>query len=105
MVTHCAPVMFGSEREMLSGIVRALPTPGSPAPVRAIHVAAPAAAGGEGARPPSGRDLRGGADAVERLGFPRPVGELFIHLTERWDGKGYLRRAKGAEIPLALRIT
>src|SRR5829696_4707794 len=29
---------------------------------------------------------------------------LLSHLTERWDGKGPLRRAKGEEIPLAMRI-
>ncbi len=39
-----------------------------------------------------------------RLGLPEPIQDLFVHLTERWDGKGRLRRAKGEEIPLPLRI-
>jgi hypothetical protein len=41
---------------------------------------------------------------TERLGLPVRVQRLFPLLTERWDGKSQLRRAKGAEIPLPLRI-
>lgn len=41
---------------------------------------------------------------AERLDLPPSVHELFAHLTERWDGSGVLRRAQGAEIPLAVRI-
>jgi HD-GYP domain-containing protein (c-di-GMP phosphodiesterase class II) len=39
-----------------------------------------------------------------RLGLPPPVRDLFVYLTERWDGKGWLGRAKGEGIPLAIRI-
>ena len=39
-----------------------------------------------------------------RLGLPAPVQDHFVHLTERWDGKGWLGRAKGEGIPLAIRI-
>ncbi len=39
-----------------------------------------------------------------RLGMPAAVRGLFVHLTERWDGKGQPARLKGEEIPLALRI-
>ena len=42
---------------------------------------------------------------AERLGLPRSVHGLFASLTERWDGKGQLRRAEGEEIPLAIRIS
>ena len=41
---------------------------------------------------------------TERLGLPPPVQNLFVHLTERWDGRGGLGRARRDEIPLALRI-
>lgn len=41
---------------------------------------------------------------AKRLGLPPEVQNLFVHLTERWDGKGVLRRAKGDEIPLPVRI-
>ena len=36
--------------------------------------------------------------------LPPSVPGLLAHLTERWDGKGPLRRAKGEEIPLPMRI-
>ena len=41
---------------------------------------------------------------AERLGLPERVGELFVHLTERWDGKGHCGVPGGSEIPLPLRI-
>jgi hypothetical protein len=41
---------------------------------------------------------------AERLGLPRSVRGLFVYTTDRWDGKGPLRRAKGEEIPLAMMI-
>jgi HD-GYP domain-containing protein (c-di-GMP phosphodiesterase class II) len=39
-----------------------------------------------------------------RLGLPARVSALFELMTERWDGRGRLRRARGDEIPTALRI-
>ncbi len=42
---------------------------------------------------------------AERLGVPSSVHRLFFKLTERWDGKSVLRRAKGDEVPLPIRIT
>jgi HD-GYP domain-containing protein (c-di-GMP phosphodiesterase class II) len=41
---------------------------------------------------------------AKRLGLPPEVHNLFVHLTERWDGKGLLKRAKGDEIPFPIRI-
>jgi HD-GYP domain-containing protein (c-di-GMP phosphodiesterase class II) len=41
---------------------------------------------------------------AKRLGLPPAVHKLFVLLTERWDGKGMLKRAKGEEVPLPLRI-
>ena len=41
---------------------------------------------------------------AERLALPPSIHGLFVDLTERWDGKGPLGRAKADEIPLALRI-
>ena len=45
-----------------------------------------------------------GADIVSRIGFRFPVEELVRHHHERWDGKGYPRGLRGAEIPLVARI-
>ena len=104
MATHFAPVTFGSERERLSGIVRALPTPESSAPLRAIQIARRLPKAGRQRDPHLAAICEVAQMLSERLGLPKPVGELFVHLTERWDGKGYLRRAKGEEIPLPVRI-
>jgi HD-GYP domain-containing protein (c-di-GMP phosphodiesterase class II) len=41
---------------------------------------------------------------AEQLGAPPSVPGLFAYLTERWDGKGPLRRAKGKQISLPMRI-
>lgn len=38
------------------------------------------------------------------MGLPPAISTLFFLLTERWDGWSHLRRAKGDEIPLPLRI-
>ena len=39
LTTHLNPVLYGSQREVLTGLIRALPEPASPAPVRALQVA------------------------------------------------------------------
>jgi HD-GYP domain-containing protein (c-di-GMP phosphodiesterase class II) len=41
---------------------------------------------------------------ADRVGAPPSVPGLLTHLTERWDGRGPLRRAKGEQIPLPMRI-
>ncbi len=38
------------------------------------------------------------------IGVPGDVPTLFPYLTERWDGKGVLGRARGDAIPLAIRL-
>jgi HD-GYP domain-containing protein (c-di-GMP phosphodiesterase class II) len=104
LTAHVVPAMFGSQREVLTGILRALPTPGTPQPARAIQM---------GRRLPKARRERDphleatcevAQMLAERLALPPAVHGLFVNLTERWDGKGPLRRAKGDEIPAALRI-
>ncbi len=41
---------------------------------------------------------------TDRLGLPATIGALFLYIDERWDGKGDPGRARGDEIPLAVRI-
>jgi HD-GYP domain-containing protein (c-di-GMP phosphodiesterase class II) len=41
---------------------------------------------------------------ADRVGAPSSVSGLLAYLIERWDGKGPLRRAKGDQIPLPMRI-
>ena len=102
--TAVVPVLFGSQREMLAGIMRALPDPESPAPARAIQIARRLPRAARGNKPHQAAICEVGEMLSERLGLPASVQSLFVHLTERWDGKGELRRAEGEQIPVALRI-
>ena len=104
MTEHLTHRQFGSTVESLSGVIRALPSPGASLPSRALQVTAGL---------PRAARFRGGHFAAlcevagmlaERLGMPESVHEMFPLLTERWDGAGVLKRASGDDIPLPLRI-
>ena len=104
LTTHFNPVMYGSRREVLSGLVRALPEPGRAVPVRASQIARrlPRMARAKG---PHFTALCEVAQMLaEGVGLPPSVHGLLAHLTERWDGKGPLGQARGEEIPLPMRI-
>ena len=45
-----------------------------------------------------------GADILEPVNFPWPVGKVVRHHHERWDGKGYPDELAGEDIPLGARI-
>lgn len=103
---NITPVQFGSTAEMLGGVVRAVTPPDLPPHRRAYEI---------GRRlPRAARFLKGGphfaalCDVAEmmaqRLGLPPSIHRLFVYLTERWDGKGVLGRAKGEQVPLPIRI-
>jgi HD-GYP domain-containing protein (c-di-GMP phosphodiesterase class II) len=103
-VAHLGPALFGSRRELMAGLMRALASQGRAPPVRAAQIAR---------RLPSAiaTNKRHVATLCEvgqmlagRLGLPASVHGLFAYFTERWDGKGPLGRASGDEIPLPLRI-
>ncbi len=104
LVTHFTPVMFGSRAEIMAGMMRALATPGSSAPVRTIQMAR--------RLPRAAKEHRAHIAALcevaqmlaSRLGLPAQVQGLFAHLAERWDGKGEPGRAQREEIPLPVRI-
>jgi HD-GYP domain-containing protein (c-di-GMP phosphodiesterase class II) len=101
---HFIPVIFGSRLEMMAGVMRALPTPGSAPVMRAVQIVRglPRAARG------NERHLAALCEVAQmltdRLGMPASVQTLFAHLTERWDGKGFPGLAKREEIPLPVRI-
>ncbi|MCI0424514.1 MAG: HD domain-containing protein [Actinobacteria bacterium] len=101
---NITPVQFGSITEMLGGAIQAVQPPDLPPHLRAYEIAR---------RLPKAARFRGPHFAAlcdvavmmaQRLGLPPSIHRLFVHLTERWDGKGILGRAKGEEIPLPLRI-
>jgi HD-GYP domain-containing protein (c-di-GMP phosphodiesterase class II) len=103
--THFVPVMFGTPREMMVGVVRGLPDPTRTAPMRVAQIARRLPRAARESKPHLVALCEVAEMLTERLGLPAPVQKLFAQLTERWDGKGQLGRAKGDEIPLALRIT
>jgi HD-GYP domain-containing protein (c-di-GMP phosphodiesterase class II) len=104
LTTYALPARFGSRPEMLAGIMRALATSGSPAPVRAMQIAR--------GMPRAAREFKGHVTAfcevaqmlTDRLGLPASMRGLFAYLVERWDGKGLPGRARHEEIPLPVRI-
>jgi HD-GYP domain-containing protein (c-di-GMP phosphodiesterase class II) len=101
---HLVPVTFGSRWEMLAGVLQALPTPGSATPARAIQIARRLPKASRERDPHLAAICEVAQMLAARFGLPAPVQDLFVHLTERWDGKGWLGRAKGEGIPLAIRI-
>jgi HD-GYP domain-containing protein (c-di-GMP phosphodiesterase class II) len=104
LTTHLNPVVYGSQREVLSGLLRALPEPDRPAPVRAVQIARRLPKAARKQRPHFTAMCEVAQMLADGVGLPRPVPDLLAHLTERWDGKGPLRRAKGEGIPLPMRI-
>ena len=101
---NITPVQFGSPVQAVAVLIRSLPSPDDPAHRRAYEIAKRFV--------PAGRFIKSDFAALcevaevmaKRLGLPPDVHDLFVHLTERWDGKGLLKRAGGEEIPMALRI-
>jgi HD-GYP domain-containing protein (c-di-GMP phosphodiesterase class II) len=104
LTTHLNPVVYGSRREVLTGLVRALPEPESAGPVRAIQIARRLPRMARQQRPHLTALCEVAQMLAEGVGLPPSVHGLLAHLTERWDGKGPLGRAKGDEIPLPMRI-
>jgi HD-GYP domain-containing protein (c-di-GMP phosphodiesterase class II) len=104
LAANFVPVFYGSRREMLAGVVRAVPDPESSAPVRAIQIAGRLPKAARSSKPHMVAQCEVGEMLAERLGLPNSMRGLFFTLTERWDGKGPLGRARRDEIPLAVRI-
>jgi len=96
--------MYGSRRQVFSGLMRALPAEDISGPRRAVEVVRRV--------PRMARDKRPHLTAAcevaqmlgERVGSPASVPPLLAYLLERWDGHGPLGRAKRDEIPLPMRI-
>jgi len=97
-------VQFGSSTETLPGLVRALSPPGAPAWRRAYEVATGLPKAAIFRKTHFASLCEVAAMLADRLGLPSRHRDLFLLLTERWDGKGILGRAEGDEIPLPLRI-
>ena len=104
LTTHLNPVLYGSQREVLTGLIRALPEPDRRAPVRAVEVARRLPRVARVRRPHFTAMCEVAEMLADGVGLPSSAAGLLAHLTERWDGNGPLQRAKGEEIPLPMRI-
>ncbi len=104
LAANFVPLFYGSQREILAGVVRALPNPEDSAPVRAIQIARRLPKAARSSKAHMVAQCEVGEMLAERLGLPSSMRGLFFTLTDRWDGKGPLGRAKRDEIPLAVRI-
>jgi HD-GYP domain-containing protein (c-di-GMP phosphodiesterase class II) len=104
LTTDFNPLMYGSGLDVLKGLLRALPDPGSPAVVRSLQTARRLPRMVREQRPALSAACEVAGMLADRVGAPPSVPGLLTHLTERWDGKGPLRRARGEQIPLPMRI-
>jgi HD-GYP domain-containing protein (c-di-GMP phosphodiesterase class II) len=104
LTTHFHPVMYGSGREVLAGLLRALPEPDRAVPVRALQVARglPRMARTMGSEVAAACEVA--AMLAAGVGVPASMAGVLAFLTERWDGRGPLHRAKREQIPLSMRI-
>ena len=104
MTVSFHPVMYGSGREVLTGLLRTLPDPGGPPHRRAAQAARRLPRMVREQRPALSAACEVAGMLADQLGAPGSVPGLLAHLTERWDGRGPLRRSKGEGIPAPMRI-
>ncbi len=104
MTRHHLPVMFGSQRASLRGVLRSLPPPGTSAARAALEIARRAPRAARGVRPHLIAACEVAQMLAQRLGLPAQLSSLFAYVTERWDGNSPLGRAAREEIPLPVRI-
>jgi HD-GYP domain-containing protein (c-di-GMP phosphodiesterase class II) len=104
MTEHFNPVKYGTPGESFLGLLRSLPD----ADVRRMERTAQIV----WRLPRMAREAQAAISAncevagmlAGRMGAPDSVPGLLTFLTDRWDGKGPLRRARGEQIPLVMRI-
>lgn len=101
---NIVPFIWGTLPDRLRGLLRALPQPDAPPPValRQRLVGVPRAALVLPEHQRGYCDV--GQALATRLGLGSSLAQSFRFLTDRWDGAGVLRRAKGEAIPPAVRI-
>jgi len=104
LTTYAAPARFGTRPEMMTGIMRAIAPPGVPFPTRAVRLATRLPRAARAFKHELTAFCQVAQMLTDRLGLPASIKPLFAHFSERWDGKGEPRGARGEEIPLAVRI-
>ena len=101
---HMPPAQFGSRGQIMRAVARAVPDPDAPAPQRIVEVARRLPRAAARVRPQFAAMCEVAELLADRIGVPGDVPALFPFLTERWDGKGVLGRARGDAIPLPIRL-
>jgi HD-GYP domain-containing protein (c-di-GMP phosphodiesterase class II) len=104
LTTHLNPVMYGSRRQVLGGLMRALAPEDSGGPRRAVEVVRRFPRMARSTRPHLSAACEVAQLLGERVGSPGSVPPLLAYLLERWDGHGPLGRAKDDAIPVPMRI-
>ena len=104
LTTYAAPVRFDSPRRRAAGLARALAPPGDPALVRAARLARGVPRLVRAFPEVVATDCDVAQMLFGRLGLPAALAPMFVHLDDRWDGKGLPRRPRGEAIPLSMRI-
>jgi HD-GYP domain-containing protein (c-di-GMP phosphodiesterase class II) len=96
--------LYGSRREVVTALLRALPDPGGSGLRRAGQAVRRFPRMAREQRP----HLAAACEVATMLGtalaLPGSAAALSMYMFERWDGHGPLARARGEEIPLAVRI-
>lgn len=98
------PHLFGSRTAAARGALRAMPPPDARG-MRRFYETAKRIPKALAENKNHQRSLCEVGEMIsDRLGMPTEYTEMFYYFTERWDGKGLLRRATADEIPMPLRI-
>jgi HD-GYP domain-containing protein (c-di-GMP phosphodiesterase class II) len=104
LTTEAHPFLYGSRREVMKGLLRALPDPESAGLRRAADVARRLPRLAREQRPHLSAACEVATMLAAALGLPRSAAALPALFFERWDGHGPLGRARGDEIPLPVRV-
>ena len=98
------PLMYGSVREVLVGLLRSLPDEDVTGLARATQTARRFPRMARATRPALTASCEVAGMLAEQTGAPPAVPSVLSYLTDRWDGHGPLGRGKREEIPLPMRI-
>ena len=104
LTTYAGPFRFDSPRRRAAGMARALAPPGEPALVRAARLARGVPRLVRAFPDVAATDCDVAKMLFGRLALPADLAPVFVHVDDRWDGKGLPRRPRGEAIPLSMRI-
>jgi HD-GYP domain-containing protein (c-di-GMP phosphodiesterase class II) len=104
LTTNFNPVMYGSQREVLMGLLRTLPDPDGSPFARAAQAARRLPRMARAAAPQFTAMCEVGQMLADGVGLPPSVQGHLAYLMARWDGKDPVGAARGEEIPLPMRI-